>query len=703
MTQRKFIVTPALPYANGPLHLGHMVEHVQVNIFTRAMRLFGHKVLCICGADSHGTPIEMNAQKSGVSPVDFVAQWREAHAKALQSFQIDFDGGYGSTHTKRNEEHAHRFYAALKKNDWVEKRSIEQLYDPEVHRFLSDRMLKGICPKCGAEEQYGGNCEVCGSTYDATELVNARSTLSDATPILKSSEHYFVTLGQAKNVLAEFVESEVLEENVRKLVRPWLENDLKDWDISRDAPYFGIPIPGAEDKYFYVWLDAPIGYVSLSDAALTSGAKDFPDGVAEDLWSKESDAKIVHFIGKDIVYFHVLFWPALLAARGFKLPSKICVHGMLTINGQKMSKSRGTFVTAKEYADALGEVGIEALRYYFATKLNGGIDDFDLNLKTFCEKVNADLVNNIVNIVSRCSKLLEKNFESLLCLEDDSPRAHHLIDEATEWMHGPIKNAYDLCDFSRVTELVQARATLVNQQLQESAPWKTLKDPSLSSEARQATHSLLSESLWIARLCLGALSPAVPTLAEKGIRFLTDPKLFSEEPSLQTLLRAFEKGQRLPPFSPLFTRIQTKDVEKVFATTELDTATAPHKTKGHGKPLTPSAARGSAQHESEEIEFGDFQKIDLRAARVVAAEDVEGADKLIALTLDVGPLGEKHVFSGLKPHVQPSELMGKTLVLVSNLKPRKMRFGVSEGMVLAAGEPPTLVEAQHAKPGDPIR
>ncbi|HXW60895.1 MAG TPA: methionine--tRNA ligase, partial [Myxococcota bacterium] len=483
----KYLVTPALPYANGPIHLGHLVEHVQVNIFVRALRMAGKDVLYICGADSHGTPIEMSAHKASVSPAEFAFHWQENQAKSFLKFFIEFDGGYGSTHTKENAVHAYQIFAALKEKGLIKKREIEQLYDPELKRFLPDRMVKGICPNCKAPDQYGDACEKCGRTYHPTDLINPKSALSGATPVLKRSEHYFVSLSALEPKIKDWINRpHTIHEDTKAYLRHWFDEGLKDWDISRDGPYFGILIPGESDKYFYVWLDATIGYISISEKAAKLIGRSFAD-----YWL-DPKTKIIHFIGKDIVYFHTLFWPAMLLSAGYTLPSQIVVHGMLTVDGEKMSKSRGTFIEADTFAK---HFGAEALRYYYACKLSPRSEDLDLNLGDLIQRVNTDLVNKIVNLISRALPLLHRFFDGRArALRADNPfvlkakelvktvEAHYLENEPGKAMHEIVRFAEE-----------------GNKYLQDQAPWK------LASSDPDKAQEIISTGLYVGKVCFGLL------------------------------------------------------------------------------------------------------------------------------------------------------------------------------------------------------
>ena len=664
----RYLVTPALPYANGPIHIGHMVEHIQVNIFVRALKMAGHEVLSICGADSHGTPIELNAMKQGKKPEAFAQMWREAHAKSLASFGVTYDGGYGTTHTSSNEAHAHQIFAALQAAGHIATREVEQYYDPQEKRFLPDRMIKGTCPKCDTPDQYGDCCESCGATYRPTELKEPSSVISGATPILKSSVHYFFELGAyAEQLKSYLAQPGVINSDTRHYLERWFEDGLRDWDISRDGPYFGFKIPGEDNKYFYVWLDAPIGYISLAEKAAKERGQE-----VWDYW-KNPETKIVHFIGKDIVYFHTLFWPAMLMAAGYNLPDTVAVHGMLTVDGEKMSKSRGTFIMADTFADHLDP---QTLRYYFACKLNDNAKDIDLNLEDFAFRVNADLVNKIVNLTSRTVPMLHRYFDGKMGTMDLT--AEKMLQNVDQIGVG-IPNLYLARNYAQVVRDVVSMADEANKYLQDSAPWKTVKEDS------DLAHRQLSTALHVGKACLAYLKPILPNVAAQTEEMLGMQK---DSFNFDNALELIAPGTALTPYPRLFERIDPKKVTKMVDTSAQQTA----------KPTQEKAAG-----QDNTINIDTFFKSDLRAALVKTVEDVEGADKLYRVELDVGALGQRQVFAGLKAHVAKEDLLDSMVVLVANLKPRKMRFGVSEGMILAAGDKnPVMVTAPGAQPGDKI-
>ena len=660
MTQ-KYLVTPALPYANGAPHLGHLVENIQVNVFVRALRMAGEDVLYVCGADAHGTPIEINAQKAGVAPEDFVKQWQQSFDENFKRYHIEFDGGFGSTHTPANEKHAGKIFAKLKAAGHISTREVEQLYDPKSKRFLPDRLVKGTCPKCQAEDQYGDSCEKCGSTYRPTDLTNPKSALSGEVPVLKSSKHYFFELNHYAERLQQWTKQPgAVHEDVQHYLKKWFEDGLKDWDISRDGPYFGFLIPGETNKYFYVWLDAPVGYISLTENAAQKIGR-----TVEDYW-QDPNTRIIHFIGKDIVYFHTLFWPAMLMAAGYTLPETIAVHGMLTVNGEKMSKSRGTFILAKDFADNFDP---QSLRYYLSCKLSPRLEDIDLSFEDFAAKVNADLVNKIINLISRTVPLLHRNHQGQVSEMD--PDAGEMI-SATQKIANGVETLYRARDTAQAVREIVAIADLANRYLQDAAPW----DSSKNNPAK--AHLQLTTALWAGKVCVALLKPILPIVAEQTEKILRT-KAFTFKNSADFLTPHTE----IDPYTRLFERVDIKKAQLMVESAKMTT------------PL---------ENPTNSINIDDFMKVDLRAALVLEAKTVEGSDKLISLSLDVGHLGKRHVFTALRPHMEPAEFSGKTVALVYNLAPRKMKFGLSEGMILAFGEEnPTPIFLSNATPGDKIR
>ncbi len=633
---RKILVTSALPYANGSIHIGHLVEYIQTDIWVRFQKLRGHECYYVCADDAHGTPIMLRAQQAGIHPEELIAGFNAEHQADFRDFAIEFDNYY-STHSPENRALAGQIYQSLKDGGHIISRTISQAYDPEKQMFLPDRFIRGECPKCGAKDQYGDNCEVCGATYNPTDLKNPVSAVSGATPIEKDSEHFFVNLSDFEVMLQEWMsDSKVLHPAVKHKLNEWFEAGLQAWDISRDAPYFGFEIPDEPGKYFYVWLDAPVGYMASFQNLCKRENIDF-----DEFWSADSEAELYHFIGKDIVYFHSLFWPAMLTAAGFRKPTAIFVHGFLTVDGQKMSKSRGTFVNARTYLDNLDP---EYLRYYFAAKLGSGVDDLDLNLDDFIQRVNSDLVGKIVNIASRCSGFITKRFDGKLAASlADSELYQFFLDKETV-----IASAYENREYNKLVREIMALADRANQYVDEYKPWVMAKQADKELELQ----AVCSQALNLFRVLMSYLSPILPLMANKVEDFLAAALTWKPEPLLDHSINKFK---------PLMKRVEQKQVDAMIK---------PKETK---------------EPEAEFLDYDDFAKVDLRIAHIVKAEYVEGAAKLLRLTLDVGEEKTRNVFAGIKDAYTPEELTGRFTLMVANLKPRKMRFGFSEGMVLAAG------------------
>ena len=695
------IVTTALPYANGPLHLGHLVGYIQADIWVRAQRLMGRTAHFVCADDTHGTPIMLAAEKAGVTPEAYIAAIQAGHEADFAAFHVAFDH-YDSTHSDRNRALTERIYRALRDGGHIARRAIQQFYDPVKAMFLPDRYIKGDCPKCGAQDQYGDNCEVCGATYGPTELKNPRSVVSGATPELRDSEHYFVKVGDFTAQLRAWLDGDVAVPGVKAKLREWLDADggLRDWDISRDAPYFGFPIPDAPGKFFYVWLDAPIGYLSSFQALCEREGLDF-----ETLLAAGTDAELHHFIGKDIINFHGLFWPAVLHAAGFRMPSALHVNGYLTVNGAKMSKSRGTFIQARTYLD----VGLnpEYLRYYFAAKSSGGVDDVDLNLEDFSQRVNSDLVGKFVNIASRCAGFIAKRFDGRLAPRlGDAARAfyadsHARLQQACLGASG----AYARRNYIAVLHAVMAEADAANELIAARAPWVIAKDPARDAEL----HDICSLAINLFRLLAGALKPILPDTALRAEAFLRAPLRGFD--ALAAPLEA-DGGHAIAPYEALLTRIDpthitamtdaSKDSLQPAAATPA--AAAPAKpAQSAAKPEPTPADAGAAT-----IGIEDFAKLDLRIGVVRVCEFVEGSDKLLRFELDAGELGTRQIFSGIRAsYGDPAALVGRRVVFIANLAPRKMRFGLSEGMILSAGFDGGglfLLDADSgAAPGMPVR
>ena len=653
---RKILVTSALPYANGPIHLGHLVEYIQTDIWARFQRLRGEDCTYVCADDAHGTPIMLRAQQEGITPEELITRMSQEHQADFADFLIGFDNYY-STHSEENRMFASLIYERARDGGHIEKRTIRQAYDPEAKMFLPDRFIKGECPRCGAPDQYGDSCEVCGATYAPTELKNPVSVVSGATPIEKESEHYFFKLGDFEEMLREWTRSGPVQPEIQHKLDEWFENGLADWDISRDAPYWGFEIPDAPGKYFYVWLDAPIGYLASFKNYCDRTGKDF-----DEYWKPDSTAEVHHFIGKDIAYFHTLFFPATLEAGGFRKPTAVHCHGFLTVNGQKMSKSRGTFIQARTY---LNHLDPEYLRYYFAAKLGPGIDDIDLSLDDFRARVNSDLVGKLVNIASRCAGFISKRFEGRLGATLDDELYRRVTARADA-----IADLYERREFGHAMREIMALADLANQYIDEARPWVLIKE---ADRAEEVQH-ICTTGLNLFRALMIYLKPVLPALTRKVEAFLNAGELSWADLDRPLTDHPIER------FKPLMTRIEQESLDAIIEETREAVAAMEQQNE------KTTAASGPLADEpiADEIEFGDFAKIDLRVARIVKAEHVEGADKLLRLTLDLG--GEtRNVFAGIKSAYEPEALEGRLTVMVANLKPRKMRFGVSEGMVLAAG------------------
>jgi methionyl-tRNA synthetase len=647
--QRTILVTSALPYANGPIHIGHLVEYIQTDIWVRFQKQRGDACYYVCADDTHGTPIMLKAQQEGVTPEALIERVHKEHQADFADFGIVFDQ-YHSTHSDENRAYSTLIYQRLRDAGHIESKTITQAYDPVKAMFLPDRFIKGECPRCGAKEQYGDSCEACGATYAPTELKNAVSVVSGEKPIEKESLHYFFKLPDFTEMLTEWTQAGHLQPEVANKMTEWLEGGLQAWDISRDAPYFGFEIPDAPGKYFYVWLDAPIGYMASFKALCDRIGIDF-----DRYWAADSDAELYHFIGKDIIYFHALFWPAMLEGAGFRTPSAIYAHGFLTVNGEKMSKSRGTFIKARTYLEHLNP---QYLRYYFAAKLGAGVDDIDLNFEDFTQRVNSDLVGKVVNIASRCSGFIRKRFDNVLSDRCDQPELWQHFTDAQD----SIAELYENREFGKAMREIMALADHANQYIDERKPWVIAKEEG----AEQALHDVCSMGLNLFRVIVAYLRPVLPELAGDAERFLQiGPQPWPTE--AQPLL-----NHRIESFKPLMTRVEPEKIDAMIAAS-----------KEHLGPVKNPAASAIESIE-ETIEFADFAKIDLRIARIVKAQTVEGADKLLQLTVDLGG-DTRTIFAGIKSAYAPESLEGRLTVVVANLKPRKMRFGVSEGMVLAAG------------------
>ncbi|QVL41810.1 MAG: methionine--tRNA ligase [Alcanivorax sp.] len=648
---RKILVTSALPYANGPIHLGHLLEYIQTDIWVRFQKLRGEQCLYVCADDAHGTAIMLKAEEKGITPEQQIEQVKAEHERDFAAFQIRFDNYY-STHSPENKALSEMIFQRNKDAGYILEKTITQLYDPEKGMFLADRFVRGTCPKCKTADQYGDNCEACGATYSPSELIDPYSAVSGATPVEKETTQLFFDLPKFEPLLREWTRSGSLQEGVANKLQEWME-DLQPWDISREAPYFGFEIPGYPGKYFYVWMDAPVGYMASFQNLCEREGIDF-----DDYWKADSDAELYHFIGKDIINFHGLFWPAMLDGAGLRKPTAIFSHGFVTVNGAKMSKSRGTFIMARTYLDHLDP---EYLRYYFAAKLNSRVDDFDLNLEDFAQRVNTDLVGKVVNIASRTGNFVKK-FGGRLGDDLDNPLLAREAQEAA----ARIAAFYEQREFSKAMREIMSLADHANGYIADKAPWSLAKEDGKEQEVL----AICTTALNVFRLLVLYLKPVLPGLAERAEAFLDIPPLTWADAGTLLLDHPINK------FKPLLSRVDMAHIEAMLADSR---DTNPAASTGE------AAAKDAAEEEDDTITIDDFLKVKLRAARIVKAAPVEGADKLLQLTLDVGDLGERNVFAGIKSKYRPEELEGRMVVLVANLAPRKMKFGVSEGMVLAAG------------------
>jgi len=641
------MVSSALPYANGYMHMGHLVEYIQSDIWARFQKLRGHQCTYVCAADTHGTPIMIKARQEGVTAEELVTRVAKEQHEDLKAFDVAFDNFY-TTHSDENEQLVCRMYEGLRDAGHIYTKTIEQAFDERENIFLPDRFVKGTCPRCKAEEQYGDACENCGATYTPNDLIDPVSVLSDSTPVWRESEHYFFRLSAFEERLRAWIESADLHQHITSKLEEWFEAGLRDWDISRDAPYFGFKIPGTDDKYFYVWLDAPVGYL----ASFLHYCNQHDNLDFEEYWTPGHDTEAYHFIGKDIVYFHTLFWPAVLEGSGFRTPNSVFAHGFLTVNGKKMSKSRGTFIKARTYVDNLDP---NHLRYYYAAKLGAGMDDIDLNLDDFVARVNSDLVGKLINIASRCAGFINKRFDGQLASALDDPE---LFDEFAD-VGETVAAHYERREYSKAMRIVMALADTANRYIEDKKPWVMVKDDAQADDVQL----VCTQGLNMFRTLMVYLTPVIPDLAEKT-RVLFQEDSWSWASSGTPLL-----GSGISKFKPLLTRVEPEQVEKMVE---------------QSRETTETSDTESAGQDSNEITIDDFTKVDLRIARIEKAEPVEGADKLLQLTLDLGD-ETRVVFAGIKAAYDPDALKGRLVVAVANLKPRKMRFGLSEGMVLAAG------------------
>ncbi|MAA66506.1 MAG: methionine--tRNA ligase [Alteromonadaceae bacterium] len=672
-SQRDILVTSALPYANGPIHLGHLLEYIQTDIWVRYQNMRGHNCVYVCADDAHGTAIMLRAEREGITSEALIDRINAEHREDFGGFLIHFDNYY-STHSSENQDFSNHIYEQLKKNGHIATRQITQSYDPEKKMFLADRFIKGTCPKCKSEDQYGDNCEVCGATYTPAELINPRSAVSGATPIEKESEHYFFRLPEFADFLQKWTRSGTLQPQVANKLAEWLDAGLQEWDISRDAPYFGFEIPDAPGKYFYVWLDAPIGYLaSFKNLCDRREDLDF-----DTFWKPDSQAEVYHFIGKDIINFHALFWPSMLHSAGYRTPSAVYAHGFITVNGKKMSKSRGTFIMARTYLDHLNP---EYLRYYFATKLTSNVDDMDLNLEDFAQRVNSDLIGKVVNIASRSAGFITNMFDGELGHVTENVKMTEFIHAGKE-----IGEHYENREFGRAMRRIMELADIANQYFDEKQPWQLPKKIALAGNdveqeahnwqlgdpenLRSELHAICTNAINMFRLLMTYLAPILPQTAQASEAFLNAPLNWNERANLL-------EGHTINKFKPLMSRVEMKQIDQMLEASKEEMPAAT------GQPA-PSTKEKASDPIADEIEFNDFAKVDLRVVEIVKAEHVEGADKLLRLTLSLGD-GERNVFAGIKSAYAPEDLQGRLTVMVANLKPRKMKFGMSEGMVLAAG------------------
>ena len=677
---RKILVTSALPYANGAIHLGHLVEYIQTDIWVRFQKMSGNECWYVCADDTHGTPIMLRAEKEGITPEQLIERVHGEHFRDFSGFLVGFDN-YHSTHSPENRECANDIYGKLKAAGLIDTRTIEQYYDPVKQMFLPDRFIKGECPKCGAKDQYGDNCESCGAAYAPTDLISPYSAVSGAKPELRNSEHYFFKLSdpRCEAFLRQYTarDNGVLQPEAANKMQEWLgaagENKLTDWDISRDAPYFGFEIPDAPGKYFYVWLDAPIGYMGSFRNLCAKQGLDF-----NEFFKADSQTELYHFIGKDILYFHALFWPAELQHAGYRTPTKIFAHGFLTVDGAKMSKSRGTFITAESFLKT--GLNPEWLRYYFAAKLSATMEDIDLNFEDFCARVNSDLVGKYVNIASRSAGFIAKRFNGELAPADASLPAIKAIQEAAP----RIAELYEAREFAKAMREIMALTDIANQYVDSVKPWELAKQEGKDVEL----HAACSNALNLFRLLTALLKPILPVVAGKVEKFMNIAPLNWGD--TQGLLAA---GHAINAYEHLMTRVDPKLIEKLVETNKESLAPA---VNPENSQKSAESQQRHAQHQQNEVKaespwepfcnIDDFMKVDLRIARIANAEHVEGADKLVRLTLDIGNNATRNVFAGIKSAYDPAQLVGRLTVMVANLAPRKMKFGMSEGMVLAASD-----------------
>ena len=661
---RKILVTSALPYANGPIHLGHLVEYIQTDIWVRFQKLSGNEVHYICADDTHGTPIMLKAQDLNISPQELIQKSHQEHLQDFKSFGVDFSY-YGSTDDIENKNLVYEIFEKLKQENLIHTREIEQFFDNEKNIFLPDRYIKGICPKCDAEDQYGDACEKCGSTYDAINLKNPVSTVTGTEPVKKKTEHYFFKLSSDKcaSFLKEFIQSNVMQSEAKNKLAEWFKSGLNDWDISRDAPYFGFQIPGSENKFFYVWLDAPTGYLGTFKKYCKEKRIDFNEFINEDL-NKNNQTEMVHFIGKDILYFHGLFWPAILKFSGLKLPTNIFAHGFLTINGNKMSKSRGTFITAKKFLAS--SVDPDSLRYYYAAKLNPSMADIDLNLSDYVQRVNSDLLGKFVNIASRSHSFIKKYFSNIVLKIQ-----HNELTDILKNSQNEIKDLYEAREFSKCMKTIMGLADKVNYYYDNNKPWELAK----SETDRIKLHHVCSNTIHYFKILTIFLKPVIPSISKNAEIFLNSSNLGWNDLNEDNFYESFQINK----YNHLFKRIDIKMIDKI-----LDNQ--------------PS----NQQKDEDKISIQDLKKIKLVVGQIITAEAIEDADKLLKLNVDLGNEDKRQVFAGIKSNYEPNSLINKLVIVVANLQPRKMRFGESQAMLLAAsGEEGVFLLSPDsgAKPG----
>ncbi len=653
---RRILITSALPYANGSIHLGHLVEYIQTDIWSRFQKMNGHEVFYVCADDTHGTPIMIKAQNEGITPKQLIADVHKEHTKDFADFYVNFDNFY-TTDSEENKLFSEEIFKSLEKNKKISSKEIEQYFDNDKQMFLPDRFIKGECPKCNAKDQYGDSCEACGATYSPTDLIKPYSSLSGSTPVKKKTKHYFFNLSECEQFLKDWTASGTLQPEAENKIQEWFKSGLQDWDITRDKPYFGFLIPGETDKYFYVWLDAPIGYMaSFKNLIDQKGKINF-----DDFWSSDSSTELYHFIGKDILYFHALFWPATLHFSGYRKPTKIFAHGFLTVNGEKMSKSRGTFITARSFLDNIHEP--EFLRYYFASKLNDSMSDIDLNLDDLMSKVNSDLVGKLVNIPSRTFGFIHKLFNGKIRLIDQLPsgsKYSQLVSKSIE-LKNEIVVLYESRLYSQLVRKVFTLVEEINELISDEQPWSLAKDYQQNSEQ---LHNILTTSAIVFRNSIIYLSPILPNLSQEVASLFNETDFNSFE-------QVKDNIKKINKYNHLYQRLDKDNLVKLIENNKKMDNTN-NKKKEHDK--------------ENHISIDDFSKIDLRVAEVIQASHVDGADKLLHVTLNVGKLGKKNVFAGIKSKYNPESLIGKKVSFVANLAPRKMKFGVSEGMILAASD-----------------